>query len=237
MEKKETTRAPFYKLRELAPRALMILERYKQVDPALALFEATLVPVATEFIASFDGTHSFQMRRPLKATAQERAVNHVWVRMNVWLAFLARDIRSFDRREYDVDVDSAVQVIAAAERLLAFVVGRTEEEPALAYVTQLAADLTEGLQIAQRDWIGARTSLNEQQVMQAETRKLAFAFERELHAFHDVLGTIVGESNTDYQSLRVIRRSKTDNRQEAESRPATPLPNGADPHPEVGSQH
>ena len=237
MEKRERTRVPFQKLREFAPRALMILERYKQVDPAFALFEATLVPTATEFIASFDGTHSFQMRRPVKSTAQERAMNHVRVRMNVWLAFLARDIRSFERREYDTGVDSAVQVIAAAERLLAFVAGRAEEETTLSYTTQLTSDLTEALHVAQRDWIGARTSLNEQQVKQAETRKLALAFERELTAFHNVLGSIVGESNTDYQSLRVIRRSKTDNRQEAESRPATPLPNGADPHPEVGSQH
>jgi len=206
MEKKEITRVPVHTLREKAPRALMVLERHK-ADPTIALFGPTLGPVTTKFIATYDETHSFRMTRPDRTVAQAKAVRYVWKRTEVWLAFLERDLSAFDSREYASVQASAVEVIAAGERLLTFVSKLNPET--LPYAQQLIADLTEALRVAQDDWVDARGGLNELQARQADTRGHALAFERELDAFRRALKVILGESNSDYRSLLVPRRSRS----------------------------
>lgn len=207
MAKKETAREAMQSLRQKAPRALMVLERHK-AEPTLSLFEPTLVPVTTAFMASYDATHSYQMGRPVKSQAQARAMRHVAQRTDVWLAFLVRDVPGLDASEYDAPLSSAVNVIAAGERLLTFVNDLMAQQAEPVYAPQLVADLTEALRVARQDWADARGSLGELQTRQAETRTLALAFERELAAFRRAAKAILGESNTDYQSLRPPRRSK-----------------------------
>lgn len=207
MTKKETTRATMQTLRQKAPRALMVLERHK-ADTTLSLFERTLVPATTAFIASYDSTHAYQVGRPTKAQVQTKAVVHLAARTDVWLAFVGRDVPGFDASEYGARSTSAVNVIVAGERLLTFVNDLATQQVSLPYAEQLTADLTAALSAAQQGWVEARGSLNELQARQAETRQLALAFESELDAFRQALKAILGESNTDYQSLLAPRRSK-----------------------------
>lgn len=217
-------------LRQKAPRALMVLERHKG-DATLALFEQTLLPATTAFMASYDATHAYQIGRATRALAQTKAVAHVTQRLGVWLAFLERDVPGFDASEYAASSTSAVNVIAAGERLLALVNDLGTQQLSLPYAEQLTTDLTETLRVAQECWVEARGGLNELQARQAETRDLALAFERELDAFRKALKAILGKSDTDYLSLVVPRRGKvTDQEAVVQSQPQ------AQPEPRVPAQ-
>jgi hypothetical protein len=208
--------APQWKVRRLASRAVRVVERRGAEDLTLKAFETTLIPVANQFIASYDGIKRFNAKWQKELREGHGAVADLIKTIRKWLPRLAADIPHFDRSTF---ADTAVpdDVIEDAQRLRETIEDHQElqAEPGsglkpLGYASALLADLETSFGRALKEWREAETADSAYQQALERTRRLAGEFFQELIAFRETLASVVGRSDTDYQKLRTSRATTQD---------------------------
>ncbi len=229
------TTASQWKLRRLAPRSLRVLERRANAAQPVRAFEATLRPVASEFMSSYDSVKRFNPKWQKEMREGRGAVANLITLMRSWLPRVGRDIPHFDGSTF---ADTAVpdDVMEDVERLLETVeehqelaTAGTEGVTPLAYADALQEELLAGLQTATKEWSEAEAADTEYQQALARTRELARAFEQELIAFRATLATTFGRSDTDYQKLRTARASTSDPDDDPQAPTVAKTPGAATP--------
>ncbi len=231
------TTVPQWKLRRLAPRALRVTERRAVESVALQRCESTLVPVAKEFIASYDRVKGFNTKWRREMSEGHGAVRELILTIRRWLPRLAADVPHFERSTF---ADTAVpdDVMEDAERLKETVLDHQELAAiqegvrVLPYASDLLAELDPAYDAANEEWSEAEHTDSEYQRALTNTRRLAGQLQHELVVFRQTLASVVGTSDLDYQKLRVVRASAPDPEDDAQaprSLGTTPPP-GADGH-------
>jgi len=210
------TTAPQWKLRRLAPRAIRVHERRAAGIPALMAFGSTLVPIAKEFMDSYDGVQRYSAEWRKQMREGRSAIATLTTEMRSWLPRLGVDIPQFDRSTF-ADSDVPDDIMEDAQRLLETVEEHQELaadesnqlEP-LPYAEQLQASLAPLFEAAAKEWREADASDSDYQQALAKVRGLARDFERELVAFRATLSTAFDRSDADYQKLRTARAATPD---------------------------
>lgn len=207
---------PQWKLRRLAARAQRILERRSSESPAIAAFNNTLLPVATDFITTYDGVKRFNARWQKELREGHGAVADLVAAIRAWLPRLSKDIPHFDRSTF-ADTSVPDDVIEDAERLRDTVEAHQElaaqSENALTplpYAADLLGHLDPVYAAALKEWHEAEEANAQYQQALAATRALAGQLQRELVLFRETLVMLVGRSDVDYQKLRDARAATPD---------------------------
>lgn len=222
---------PQWKLRRLASRAIRVVERRSEQNAALKSFGSSLVPVANDYIASYDGVKRFGAKWQKEMAEGKGAVSALITVMRAWLPRLSVDLPHFDRSTF---ADTAVpdDVMEDAERLRdtiddheALAADPANELKPLSYASDLTSKLDAAYAAATKEWREAEEADSEYQQALQKTRALAGQLQQELVAFRETLMTVVGRSDTDYQKLRTQRAAAPD----PEDDPVAPKP--AEPEP------
>ena len=190
-------------LRRLAARALRVLERHKQREPAIGALVGSLDVDAKAFIDAYDAVMSGSPARRFGSTSGSAQIEALVKKQRMWLALLTKDVPQFKRAEYLKNTAVADDVIASAQQLLGAVedYNATAPEP-LAYAEDLSTDLETALSELQQ-MVGARNDARADHTeLLATARRSADAFYRELIALRSTLSAAVGRSHPDYRLLR-----------------------------------
>ena len=190
-------------LRRLAARALRVLERHKDTEPAIGALVGSLDVDAKAFIEAYDAVMSGSPSRRLGSSSSSAPVDALVKKQRMWLALLTKDVPQFKRSEYLQNKGVADDVATSTSQLLGAVedYNSAAAEP-LPYTDELTADLEAALSELQGS-VGARnTARADYSALLATARQRAEAFYRELIALRSTLSAAVGRAHPDYRLLR-----------------------------------
>ena len=188
-------------LHVLTERALRVFVKYKDVHPAIAGFESTLVPAANGFTDAFKAVQSHRATKSRDLIQGHADVQKLVDGVRSWLGMVARDLPGFDM-DVELEPGSPDRVIGYAENLVAVI---EHHKDALPYAAALLEHIGSVLVPARAEWERAQQALGDLQVMRRTLREQGIAMNRELVAFRRTLRTVLGTSNRDFQLLRASR--------------------------------
>lgn len=222
--------APHWKLRRLAPRAKRVLARRSAESPALAAYKDSLPAKADAFIQAYDGLMQVQAKWRKEMGEGKSAVAALLKTIRVWLPLLARDVPGFDSTSFGDQPGVPDDVIEDGERLLLGLAdGKDKDGKDLAYKSSAEAALDAAIKAASKEWSEAEASDAEHQSRLAAVRETADAFDKELQAFRQTLGSALGRSNKDFQKLRSERASQADDEDDSSGPPVPAKVDAAPP--------
>jgi hypothetical protein len=195
------------KLRKLADRSIVVVNRNQASDVTIAFVGRSLVPAAQAFIAAYDTAYTFEAQQGAARVLGRAMLDALHARIRAWVGMLRADVPGFDEAELRGNPDEPEHLFADAKRIVEIVQARVEPLP---YAQELVTDLTEQGERARAEWTAARDALVRLQELRANTRKAATEFQRRLVAFRRTLRATVGTSHLDYQGLRSSRVFETD---------------------------
>jgi len=201
---------PQWMLRRLAPRALRVLERQEQREPALAAHRGRVGDSAQAFITAYDGVSTFVSTSGPSRSGQVESIDVLKRKLSGWTPLLVDDLAGFDRGEFAANDNVADDLFQRVDRLLKIVEAQGAEGDVVPYAEQMVADLRAALDAAKADAKNIGASSSEEADMRAAVRETAERFHRDLIAFRRTLRAHVGRSHPEYQKLRVVRVRTTD---------------------------
>ena len=188
-------------LRTLADRSLRIYHRRKETNPALKLFESTLVPTIEAFKDAYDSTRNYEAERAKEVSDGRDSIRELYKEIRTCLAVVERDVRGFDSSQLMGDPEQPDNVLGDGKRLMELVSQHSELPYADAVLERIGALLP----VAEQEWADAQAAIVQRQQMLAKTRDLALAAQQELVAFRKALRQVVGPRDHDYRLLRLRR--------------------------------
>ena len=188
-------------LRRQSIRALRVFELHKQDDPAIAMFESTLIPTAKAYIESYAAVQASGATKNFEIGEGRTRTEALYQRIRVWLGTVSRDIPGFNAEE-PLDVTMPDQVIGYAESLIGLVSKHAERLP---FAAKFIEDVGGAFELAKAEWAQAQEALTKLQNLRADLRDRAVQVNRELVAFRRTLRNTLGSSHRSYQQLRSSR--------------------------------
>ena len=190
-------------LRRLAARALRVLERHKDREPAVGALVGSLDVDAKAFIAAYDAVMGGAPGRKMGRMSGDEQLDALVRKLRMWLALMAKDIPKFRRSDYLQSYTVPDDVISSAETILEAVesYNGSAKEP-LAYTEQLTTDIETALGEL-RATVGShndgRAAFSE---LLETARTEAENFHQELIALRRTLEASVGRQHPDYRLIR-----------------------------------
>jgi hypothetical protein len=205
--------------RRLASRALRVLNRHKETQPAIGAYENTLSVSAAQFIAHYDKARAFEATRAKSMKGGKGATRELLMKLRGWTALVQKYIDGFDRSTYGDKHEVPDDVISDAENFLLILDehNSTEETP-LAVTDALKADLEAALEAARAEWFGAGDASSEQESLRKMVRDSGETFQGDLVSFRQTLRAFLGKTHVDYRKLRVLRATVEDEDDDAVAR-------------------
>ena len=198
-------------LRRLAARALRVLERHQERQPALKAFVGSLDLDAKAFIEAYDTVVSGTSARKRRREGGEESTKELVHKMRMWFAHLAKDIPTFERSAYLARPTVVDDVISDTERLLSAVEEHQNATGgALAYGDMLKEDIEAALEAVLAAYGSHANNRSEYALALKRAREMAKAFHAELVAFRHTLGSELGRSHPDYLMLRSSAKQQGD---------------------------
>ncbi len=201
---------PQWMLRRLAPRALRVLERQEQREPALAAHRGRVGASAETFIAAYDGVSTFVSASGPSRSGQTESIDQLKRKLSGWTPLLVDDLAGFDRGDFAADGAVPDDLFQRVERLIKIVEANGTEGGSVPYAQALIDDLQAALDEAKADSKVLGASSSEEADLRSAARVAADVFHRDLIAFRRTLRAHVGRSHPEYQKLRVVRVRSTD---------------------------
>jgi hypothetical protein len=205
-----------WKLRRLGARSVRVVGRHAATHAAIAAYQGSLVPLATNFSESYDGVKRFKTTWQ-REMAEGRGASAKLVKvMRAWLPRLAADIPQFDRSTFadtavpDDIMEDASRMRETVEEFQDAAAADTNTLKPLSYAEQLLGELDPALAAAVKEWAEAEAADDNYKAALKQTRHLADDLHTELVKFRQTLLTVLGRSHTDYQKLRASRASASD---------------------------
>jgi hypothetical protein len=194
------------KLRRLGARALQLMRRYDGIDPMYTALARMLIPAAERFIANYDARAQSDSYQQIRAgrhevTALRRALRR-------WSMLLRSTAPALAARHTPKSVPD--DVIAQAKGLVKDLSPSGAFADAdVPFAKALIEHLSSLIGAAEAAWAQTRGNVATAQERQQELRAAARELQGHLITFRQLLLDSVGRHHTDYQTLRVRRRSDT----------------------------
>ena len=194
------------KLRRLGERALQLMRRYDGIDPMFTALARMLIPAAERFVDFYDARTQSNAVQQIRAgrhevTALRRALNR-------WLMLLRSTAPALAARHSARAVPD--DVIAQARGLIKDLSpSGAFADAGVPFADALIEHLSSLIGPVEAAWAQARGKVATAQERQQELRAAARELQAHLITFRQLLLDSVGRHHTDYQTLRVRRRSDT----------------------------
>jgi len=185
------------------------LERHKESDAVLAVFEPTLVPAAERYVALYEEDRLLTTSQRGSSRERDALVTRLRDRTLAWMAALERDIPYFQPTDYASRPDMADEVFDAARGVLTAVADHASRGTAsrvptpLPYAETLSAELSGLLVQTQQQATGVDGSLVEQQGLTGDLREAAVELHRQLRLFRRAVKRVLGATHRDYLRLKI----------------------------------
>ena len=205
MSKEIVVGATQWKLRRLAPRALSVLERHRELS-TLQHFEQTLPVTVAKFVELYDSGRVLVASR--RTVSGLPALETLRARILSWSGPVARDIPGMDVKALANQRVTAVDdVVSNGERLLELARSHAASgKGELPYLAQLEQSMTAAIADVRTQWEQFQAQMAKEQATLAEARLAAQALHRELIAFRRALRGELGASHRDYRQLLIGRQ-------------------------------
>ncbi len=218
------TVVPHWKLRRLAVRAIRIAKRRAAESPAIASFEATAVPKAESYMATYDKCMKFDATWKKEMSEGRTAIALLLKQIQLWAPLLKRDVPGFNGSTYGDQPQVPDDVIEDGERMASVIEEfRDSKGNPLPYQKAALDGFGPALQAAVKEWTEAEAADSEHQRLLASVREIADDLQQDLVALRRTLLVAVGRADRDYQKLRAERAGLPDEDDDPNS-PQPPKP-------------
>lgn len=187
------------RLRDLAGRALQIVERHKDLV-GLTAVARRVVPAASTYIKVYDEAVTYRATQSSEMEDGRQSLGELERLIRTGVAIVYAVMPSFDASELEGTVATPDRLISDARKLLTLLAQAGEVDAG-----DVSAALTQAVEKAETQWIAAREARMSTQAGQAQVREAALVLNRELVALRRILRASVGTSHIGYQLLRVSR--------------------------------
>jgi len=179
------------------------LERHKESDAVLAVFEPTLVPAAERYVALYEEDRLLATSQRGSSRERDALVTKLRGRTLAWMVALERDIPDFQPTDYASQPDMPDEVIDAARGVLMAVARHPSTEAPLRYAETLTAELSGLLVQTQQHATGVDGARVDQQGLTGDLRVAAVELHRQLRLFRRAVKRVLGATHRDYLRLKV----------------------------------
>lgn len=201
-----STKVSQKKLRELAERAVRVIERHTS-HVSVRAAATSLVPAAEAFAKGYDEGFKFWSDQSSEMEGRRASMVALDKLLKSSLAIVQLVAPGFDTSELTATVETPDRLMVNARRVLEVLAHAGDSVPE---GQALIAALKEAADKAEEHLAAAHTSRVELQQSQATVRELAIAFNRELVALRRILRATVGTHHLDFQALRASRVKSVD---------------------------
>jgi hypothetical protein len=202
MQKMKKTVTTQKRLRTLAPRALVVVERHKARHPGIAAVAVGVIPAATDFISVHDEAARFVAAKDRDMKVGRAGLDTLATHVVSGIALARSAEPNLTLPEVEVQVTAPERLISDAQKVRAVLVELGTAVPGSAAIIE-AIDLA--IEATSLDWHNAQEARVALQERQAQVRTAAVRLNRELVALRRILRAVLGTSDLAYQSLRVSR--------------------------------
>lgn len=197
--------SPNWKLRRLADRVVRIQARRGPENPALAAYDATLIPNTNAFIAAYDAASNSEAGWKKELKEGKGAIAALVKIMRSWLPSFTRDVAGFTAADFADKPSVPDDVMGDATRLLD--AAAQSNKP---WRASFEGHITPALQSAVKEWQEAESADAGYQRLLRELRATVGAFDAELQLYRVSLAAAFGTNDKDYQKLRADRAVQKD---------------------------
>lgn len=219
-ENKQPRRAPGWRLLRVAPRALSIVDRYKDTDRLIGSFATAVPRDATQYTTLFEQHRAQSMALGAANQRRAEAVSKLYDRTQGWLVHV-HDAPGVNSTEYMARATVPEDVIAAARRLVGTVPQLSEAALPPEEATAFVQDMNELIEATEAEVAAVTSAKVEERRLAESVSAAATDLSKTLQRFRKAVGRALGTKHPDYRSLQIRQRNNTSETEAVDETEAT----------------